>query len=95
MFLFSNLLDVWLFQRLKKATGGGMLWLRNNVATCVSQCVENFFFFLIAFGGMFTISEIVELTVCVSLIEVAVALCDTPFLYLARNIGTRIRCIAQ
>ena len=91
MFFFSNLLDVWLFQRLKKATGGRMLWLRNNIATCVSQVVENFFFFLIAFGGFMDISTIVELTACVSLVEVLVAFCDTPFLYLARRIGSRIR----
>ena len=89
MFLFSNLLDVWLFQWLKSETCGKMLWLRNNVSTCFSQVVENFFFFFIAFSGIFTISDIIELTVCVSLIEVAVALCDTPFLYLARRIGTR------
>ena len=91
MFLFSNLLDVWLFQKLKKATGGGMLWLRNNLATCISQVVENFFFHLIAFGGFMDISTIVELTFCVSLVEVLVALCDTPFLYLARRICSRIR----
>ena len=86
MFLLSNLLDVWLFQRIKALTGGKLLWLRNNLATCVSQVVENFFFFAIAFGGMFDLSTIVELTLCVSLIEVLVALCDTPFLYLARRI---------
>lgn len=93
MFLFSNLLDVWLFQRLKKATDGRMLWLRNNLATCISQVVENFFFFLIAFGGFMEISTIIKLTVCVSLIEVLVAICDTPFLYLARHVGSVIRPI--
>ena len=91
MFLFSNLLDVWLFQRLKAVTNGRMLWLRNNLATCISQVVENFFFFLIAFGGFMEISAIIELTVCVSLIEVLVARCDTPFLYLARRICSIIR----
>lgn len=91
MFLFSNLLDVWLFQRLKVATDGRMLWLRNNVATCVSQVIENFFFFVIAFGDAFSIATIVELTVCVSLVEIVVALCDTPFLYIARKIGTFTR----
>lgn len=89
MFLFSNLLDVWLFQKIKALTDGKMLWLRNNVATCISQVVENFFFFLIAFGGLFDFPTIVELTLCVSLIEVLVAFCDTPFLYLARGVGTR------
>ena len=77
--------------RMCPGRGGGLLWLRNNVATCISQCVENFFFFLIAFGGMFAISTIIELTICVSVIEVLVAFCDTPFLYLARRVGSRIR----
>lgn len=87
MFLCSNLLDVWLFQRLKQATDGRMLWLRNNAATCISQVTENFFFFLIAFGGIFTFADILTLTLCCSVIEIIVAICDTPFLYLARRLG--------
>ena len=90
MFLLSNLLDVWLFQRIKTLTNGKMLWLRNNLATCISQVIENFFFFVIAFGGLFDLPTIVDLTLCVSLVEVLVAFCDTPFLYLARRIKTRL-----
>ena len=91
MFLCSNLLDVWLFQKIKERTGSRLMWLRNNAATCISQVVENFFFHLIAFGGIFTVEYIIELTVCVSIVEVLVAVCDTPFLYLARRLGTRTR----
>lgn len=87
MFLCSNLLDVWMFETLKRATGGRMLWLRNNVSTCISQVIENFFFFLIAFGGIFTFTDILTLTLCCSVIEIIVAICDTPFLYLARRLG--------
>lgn len=89
MFLFSNLLDVWLFEKMKQKSGARKLWLRNNVATCISQVIENFFFFLIAFGGIFDISTICELTVNVSLIEILVAFCDTPFLYAARTLEAR------
>lgn len=91
MFLFSNLLDVWLFQKLKEKTGGKYMWMRNNVATCISQVIENFFFYVIAFGGLFDMGTLVIFTVGTSIIEVAVALCDTPFLYLARKIGTRVQ----
>lgn len=89
MFVFSNLLDVWLFQKIKEKTGGRWMWLRNNVATCISQVVENFFFYVIAFGGLFDMATLVSFTIGTSIIEVVVALCDTPFLYLARKIGAR------
>lgn len=89
MFLFSNLLDVWLFQKIKEKTGGKWMWLRNNVATCISQVLENFFFYVIAFGGLFDLGTLVSFTIGTSVIEILVALCDTPFLYLARKIGSR------
>lgn len=83
MFIFSNRLDIYLFNKLKTKTGGKYLWLRNNVATVISQCVENFLFYVIAFAGEFDFSDILVMTATCCIIEVIVALCDTPFLYLS------------
>ena len=83
MFVFSNQLDIYLFERLRKRTNGKYLALRNNVATIVSQCVENFLFYIIAFLGIFTMHDIVTMTLTCCIIEVIVSLLDTPFLYLA------------
>lgn len=83
MFIFSNQLDIFLFEAIKKKTGGKYLWLRNNVATMISQCVENYLFYVIAFLGIYSMKDILSMTLTCCLIEIVVALLDTPFLYLA------------
>lgn len=83
MFVFSNQLDIYLFEKIKEKTGGKYLFLRNNVATIVSQCVENFLFYIIAFLGIYSLNDIVSMTLVCCVIEIVVALLDTPFLYLA------------
>ena len=43
MCYLSNMLDIHLFEKIKNKTGNGKLWLRNNVATIVSNCLENYY----------------------------------------------------
>ncbi|MGI9290901.1 MAG: queuosine precursor transporter, partial [Gammaproteobacteria bacterium] len=43
-YLISQSLDVYLFHRIKKATGGRFLWLRNNGSTMISQLVDTFLY---------------------------------------------------
>ena len=83
MFILSNQLDIFLFDKIKQKTNGKYLWLRNNVATCVSQCVENYLFYVIAFYGVYSMKDIGIMTLTCCIIEIIVAVCDTPFIYLA------------
>jgi len=83
MFIFSNQLDIFLFSKLRKKTNGKFMWLRNNTATIISQCVENFFFYLIAFGGIYPFMSLLSMTGVACVMEIIVSLLDTPFLYLA------------
>lgn len=83
MFIFSNQLDIFLFDKIRQKTGEKYLWLRNNVATIVSQCIENYLFYVIAFLGIYTMRDIFMMTVTCCIIEIVVAIIDTPFLYLA------------
>lgn len=83
MFVLSNQLDIFLFEKIRKKTNGKYLFLRNNVATIVSQCVENYLFYIIAFLGIYSMKDILSMTLTCCIIEIVVALCDTPFLYLA------------
>lgn len=83
MFIFSNQLDIFLFEKIKEKTKGKYLFLRNNVATIISQCVENYLFYIIAFLGVYSMSDIFSMTSICCIIEIVVALLDTPFLYLA------------
>lgn len=83
MFIFANQLDIFLFDKLRKKTNGKYLWLRNNLATIVSQCVENYLFYIIAFLGIYSMHDILIMTLTCCIIEIIVAVLDTPFLYIA------------
>ena len=83
MFAISNFLDVWLFDLMKRK--GTPLWVRNNVATIVTNCLENFLFLGIAFIGTMPLESILTSSIVVSVLEMGVAILDTPFLYLSRK----------
>ena len=48
-FLLSQILDVWVFHRIKKVTGERKVWLRATGSTLVSQLIDRFIVLLIAF----------------------------------------------
>lgn len=48
-YIVSQNLDVVIFHRLKKATGGDALWLRNVLSTAASQLVDTTIFITVAF----------------------------------------------
>jgi uncharacterized integral membrane protein (TIGR00697 family) len=83
-YLISQHLDVWLFSRIRRATGEGRLWLRNNASTWLSQAVDTLVFSFIAFAGIpdFPLSEVILITY---ILKVVVAALDTPFIYLSRR----------
>lgn len=83
MFFLSNLADVHLFNSFKKRDGSTKLWKRNNIATIVCNCTENFLFIFGAFLGIYTARECLIIAINTCIVEVIVALLDTPFLYLA------------
>ena len=85
MFIFSNRLDIYLFEKIREKTNGKYLWLRNNIATWISQCLENYLFYIIAFAGIFGMKDILSMTLTCCAIEIITAICDTPFIYLAVN----------
>lgn len=92
LFALSNILDVNLYEHLRKKTGGKYMWLRNNVSTILCNGAENFIFYAIAFGGTYDWGTIASMGLSATIIEIIIALCDTPFLYLAvgeRNNGKR------
>lgn len=86
MYLVSNYIDVLLYSKIKELTNGKYMWLRNNVSTILCNCGENFIFAFLAFGGIYTAPQIMGIAVASSAVEVVVGICDTPFLYAAKNI---------
>lgn len=91
MYYIANMADIYVFGKIKQKTNGGMLWLRNNVATILCNCLENFGFIGLAFAGIYDFQTIMTIALSTSIIEALVAMCDTPFLYLAR----KIRCNSE
>lgn len=87
LFALSNFLDVNLYEWMRKKSNGRHMWLRNNVATMLCNGTENFLFYIIAFLGVFGWSDIISMSATATVIEVIIALCDTPFLYWAKRSG--------
>lgn len=86
MYFIANMADIYIFSKIKKKTNGKYLWLRNNVATIVCNCLENFLFMFFAWIGIYSIQEILIIALSTSIIEAIIGILDTPFLYIARKI---------
>ena len=85
MFYISNNLDIFLFDKLKKKLPK-QLWLRNNVATIISNVLENYFFIFFAFVGIYDIPTMLNIATTISVVEIVIALFDTPFLYISKKL---------
>src|SRR6202012_863701 len=48
-FLLSQVVDVWIFHKIKRVTGDKWVWLRATGSTIVSQLVDSFVVLFIAF----------------------------------------------
>ena len=83
LFLLSNLLDVAIYNFMKRRNNGAM-WLRNNVATIISNGIENFAFVFLAFYGIMPANECLMIAAGTTVIEIITSICDTPFLYAAK-----------
>lgn len=83
----SNYLDIYLFNKLKEKYPN-KLWLRNNVSTIISNCLENYLFVTLSFIGIYDINTIISIATTTSIIEIFLAILDTPFLYLSKKNNT-------
>lgn len=69
----------------RRFPGSRFLWLRNNCSTLLSQALDSLLFVGIAFWGVFPLEELGQIFLSTYLIKALVALCDTPFLYVAQH----------
>ena len=89
MFFLSNLLSVYIFDSLKRKTKSKHLWLRNNISTIFCNCFENFLFIFLAFYGIYAVKDMLVIAASQTVIEILIALLDTPFLYLSKRIKSK------
>lgn len=86
-YLVSQFLDIVLFAKIKKKTEGKYVWLRNNVATMISQLFDTLIFVSVSFIGVYKfVPDIVSIFVSTYVLKFVVAILDTPFLYVARKL---------
>lgn len=82
VYLISQHLDIWLYEKIHNRTGDRHLWLRNNGSTVVSQFVDTYLFCFLAFFGV--IEEWYIMATVGYGVKLVVAFSDTAFIYFAR-----------
>ncbi len=89
-FLLGQLLDVFVFQRLRKLTGPKMIWLRATGSTLISQLLDSFVVLFIAFyvfgNPPWPFKQVLAVGLINYTYKFVVAVALTPLLYLAHNI---------
>lgn len=87
-FLLGQLIDVFVFQKLRAVTGPKMIWLRATGSTLVSQFFDSFVVLGIAFYvfGNWSIGQIVAVGLINYIYKFSIAILLTPVLYLAHNL---------
>jgi len=88
-FLLGQLVDVFVFQQLRKSTGSKMLWLRATGSTLVSQFVDSFVVLYIAFAGIFTNQQIIAIGITNYIYKFMVAILLTPLIYIGHSMIDR------
>lgn len=85
-YLISNFHDISAYEFWKKRKPGDKyLWLRNNASTMISQLLDSIVFTFIAFWGLFPLNVWLQILLTTYILKWFVALCDTPFMYLAKK----------
>ena len=83
-YLVSQSHDIWAYEFWKsKYTAPKYIWIRNNASTMVSQIIDNALFTMIAFYGVYPKEVLIEIFLTTYLMKFLVAVCDTPFVYMA------------
>ena len=82
-FILAQILDVLVFQAVKRATGERSIWLRATGSTLVSQLVDSFVILFIAFyiGAGWSMSLFISVAIVNYIYKALAAIAITPLLY--------------
>ena len=81
----SQLVDVYVFHKIKKATGDKRIWLRATGSTLVSQFVDSYIVLFIAFSGVFTWQMILAIGIINYIYKFTMAILLAPVIVLAEK----------
>lgn len=85
-FLAGQLIDVFVFQKLRHLTGTKMLWLRATGSTLISQFIDSFVVLYIAFAGVFPNQQIIAIGITNYIYKFFVAILLTPLIYFGHSL---------
>ena len=87
-FLLGQIVDVYIFQKIRSVTGEEKIWLRATASTLVSQFIDSYVVLLIAFwiGADWTLVMVLAIGSVNYIYKFVVAILLTPVIYLAHNI---------
>ncbi|HYH14609.1 MAG TPA: queuosine precursor transporter, partial [Flavisolibacter sp.] len=86
-FLVSQIIDVTVFHRIKRATGEKKVWLRATGSTVISQLIDSFIVVIIAFkiGRGWSWATVLSITILGYSYKFLVAVLMTPVIYLVEG----------
>ena len=87
-FLVGQLIDVYVFQKIKQRTGEGKVWLRATGSTLFSQLIDSFIVLFIAFyiGADWDLVRVLAIGTVNYIYKFGIAIILTPVIYLAHHL---------
>lgn len=94
-FLIGQLLDAWVFQKLRLITGSHRIWIRATGSTLVSQLVDSVVVLIIAFKvfGNWSWPQVISVAIINYVYKFGAAVILTPLLYVAHYMIDRYLAI--
>ena len=90
-FLVSQILDAFLFEKIKQRTGNRFIWLRSTGSTMISHLIDSYIVLYIGFvvPGAMSLSTYFEVAPTNYLLKMLIAVLLTPFIYLGHYLVRR------
>lgn len=85
-FLIGQLLDIFMFNLLKRLTHNKLLWLRATGSTVASQLVDTVVVQVIAFSSFLTMQNVWKVVATAYVLKLIIAILLTPLIYLGHSI---------
>ncbi len=87
-FIIGQILDVFVFHKIKELTGERAIWLRATGSTVISQLIDSFVVLIIAFylGADWPLNMVIAIGIINYIYKFSIALLITPVIYLVHDL---------
>lgn len=89
-YLVSQFVDIGVFHLLKRVTSGKLLWLRATGSTAVSQLIDTVTINFVAWSGMMSVNQILNIIYSAYGLKLLIAVGLTPLIYLCHTLVQRV-----